>query len=352
MAQQNAPAGDVYRMPYEGNETSVTAASESLFEALGSDPDFADEEQPTENEPVTEESEEEEDSEVESDEPEEDEGEEDEEDEEDEDSEDADEAPDPQAKIKVKVDGEEIEVTLEELTKGYSRTSDYTRKTQALAEQRKQIETEAQQIRDVQQRYAQGLTELEQALAQMKPAEPDWDKLRRENPAEFAARWADHQRFVQDQQAVAQERQRVQAELSERQQRELNQVLEVEKKALVEAIPEWSNPEVASEEKKQLAQYAQSLGFTEEQLAQVYDHRIMVMLRKAQRFDQIQAKGKTKIQSKVKDPKVLKPGARDQTPPKQKGKRKQARTAMDRLARTGRPQDAAAALMAILPEDI
>ena len=34
----------------------------------------------------------------------------------------------------VKVDGKEIEVTLDELQKGYSRTQDYTRKTQQVAE--------------------------------------------------------------------------------------------------------------------------------------------------------------------------------------------------------------------------
>jgi hypothetical protein len=34
----------------------------------------------------------------------------------------------------VKVDGKEVEVTLDELQKGYSRTQDYTRKTQQIAE--------------------------------------------------------------------------------------------------------------------------------------------------------------------------------------------------------------------------
>jgi len=44
----------------------------------------------------------------------------------------------------IKVDGEEIEVTLDELLNGYSRQSDYTRKTQELAQQRQQLETLAQ----------------------------------------------------------------------------------------------------------------------------------------------------------------------------------------------------------------
>ena len=49
--------------------------------------------------------------------------------------------------FKVKVDGEEVEVPEDELLKGYSRTQDYTRKTQQLAEQRKAAESEFEQVR-------------------------------------------------------------------------------------------------------------------------------------------------------------------------------------------------------------
>lgn len=42
--------------------------------------------------------------------------------------------------VRVKVDGEELEVPLSEALSGYSRTADYTRKTQELAQQRQQAE--------------------------------------------------------------------------------------------------------------------------------------------------------------------------------------------------------------------
>lgn len=42
--------------------------------------------------------------------------------------------------VRVKVDGEEVEVPLQEALSGYSRTADYTRKTQELAAQRQQAE--------------------------------------------------------------------------------------------------------------------------------------------------------------------------------------------------------------------
>ena len=48
--------------------------------------------------------------------------------------------------VVLKVDGEEITVTMDELKKGYSRQSDYTKKTQELAEQRKAIEEEVKTL--------------------------------------------------------------------------------------------------------------------------------------------------------------------------------------------------------------
>ena len=61
----------------------------------------------------------------------------------------------------VKVDGKDVSVTLEELQKGYSRTQDYTRKTQQIAEVRKQVEAETQAVRAERAQYAQLLSALQ-----------------------------------------------------------------------------------------------------------------------------------------------------------------------------------------------
>ena len=78
------------------------------------------------------------------------------------------EEPEETPTYRVKVDNEEVEVTLDELLQGYSRTKDYTKKTQALAETRKAIEAEkarieeAKQLRDT---YAQRLQVIEEMLS-------------------------------------------------------------------------------------------------------------------------------------------------------------------------------------------
>jgi hypothetical protein len=57
----------------------------------------------------------------------------------------------------VKIDGEEFEVTLDELRNGYQRQADYTRKSQSLAEQRKAYEANLQAVQAERNQYAQVL---------------------------------------------------------------------------------------------------------------------------------------------------------------------------------------------------
>ena len=85
----------------------------------------------------------------------------------------------------VKVDGKEVEVTLDELQKGYSRTQDYTRKTQQIAEVRKQTEAELQAVRAEREQYAQLLSALEAQVQQATQPNIDWDRLYQEDPIEW-----------------------------------------------------------------------------------------------------------------------------------------------------------------------
>lgn len=322
------------------NEHSVDSAARSLFDSLASDPDFAEDET---TESVDESQAETDESQEELVEAESEDFEEDVEDEgevEDEEYDEAEEDEEPEL-YTVKVDGEEVEVTFDELLSGYSRTQDYTRKTQNLAEQRKEIESTRSEVEQARDRYLAGLQQLEQALS---PDEPDWDKLREDlSPDQFAARWADHQRQVQDLQKLQQHR------VQEQRERE-QEILSREQEALVEAVPEWKDDEVKQEELGELHSYAKNLGYTDEELSQVYDHRVLLMLRDAKRYRDLKAKGTEATKGKKKTSKTLKPGARKKTSPKAKS-RKKAERAMERLERSGRPEDAAAVFLETLDLD-
>ena len=77
----------------------------------------------------------------------------------------------------VKVDGQEVEVTQEELINGYSRQQDYTRKTQELSQQRKTIEQQQAELTQRDAIYSQLLPKMEAQLKGVLGEEPDWQRL-------------------------------------------------------------------------------------------------------------------------------------------------------------------------------
>jgi len=254
--------------------------------------------------------------------------------------EDADEAPQASQTFRVKVDGEEIEVPLDELLKGYSRTADYTRKTQAIAEARKQAEVELEIARQERQRYAQTLEALDTQLRSLQPPEIDWDRLYQENPVEWV-RQRELQRTRQEQTAWVQAQR---AALVQKQQQEeqaqAEQTLEVERAKLMEALPEWRDVEKARAEKAKIVEYATGrLGFSVEEISDVYDARAVLALRKAMLYDELMSKRdqmRPKIMQKAKP---MKAGAASMP---QSSKVVASKAALSRLANSGSHRDAAA----------
>ena len=243
----------------------------------------------------------------------------------------------------VKVDGKEVEVTLDELQKGYSRTQDYTRKTQQIAEARKQTEAELQAVRAEREQYAQLLGALQAQVQQAAQPQVDWDRLYQEDPIE----WMKQREVMRDNQeraaAIQSEQQRL-AQLSQQEQAQYHeQMLQQEQQSLVEAIPEWKDSKKAQAEKTMLVQFAQKIGFTPDELKNVVDHRAVVMLRKAALYDQMMSKrGQIKPVTN-NGPRPAKPGAAGRVSSNTESMR-----AQQRLAKTGRVDDAADAIYKLL----
>ena len=249
----------------------------------------------------------------------------------------------------VTVNGEEQEVSLDELMKGYSRQSDYTRKTQEVSEQRKEFDAmkqnmaqEYQQIQAERQQYTQALQSLmEGSMAGIdKFANVDWEVLKETDPIEYVTRkeeFREAQEKVQNlqrEQHVAQQRHHAQS------QHEHRQMLQQETTALVTALPEWGDPSKQPDIAKNIRSYATENGFTKEELDSLVDHRSILVLLKAQKYDQLQnsdVRGK-KLKNK---PRVIRSG----TGGDKKADSKSRRTAkMKRLRSSGHVDDAASIL--------
>lgn len=245
--------------------------------------------------------------------------------------------PEPE-KFTVKVDGKELEVTKEELLRGYQREADYTRKTQKLAEERRMVESEFEQVRVEREQYAQVLGQLQQKLQEMTPQEPNWEQLEKQDPTEYARQWTNHQRRQQQQAAIAAEQMRLSQMQQAEQAKAMQERLLEEANRVKELIPEWRSPERAKEDGKALIEYGQKLGFSEQELGNVTDARALVALYKAWKFDQMMSK-KPELQAKIKKaPRMATPGSANTVTPKNS----ELKSAKQRLASTGSVKDAAA----------
>ena len=243
----------------------------------------------------------------------------------------------------VKVDGKEVEVTLDELQKGYSRTQDYTRKTQQIAEVRKQTEVELQAVRAEREQYAQLLSALESQVQQVAQPNIDWDRLYQEDPIE----WVRQREVMRDNQekaaAIQSEKQRL-SQLSQQEQAQFMQhKLQHEQEALLAAIPDWKDAKKAQAEKALLVEFGQKIGFTPDELKNVVDHRAVLMLRKAALYDQMMSKRGNIKPVTNNGPRPAKPGAAGRV-----SNTTEAVRAQQRVAKTGRVDDAANAIFQLL----
>jgi hypothetical protein len=242
-------------------------------------------------------------------------------------------------RFRVKVDNEELEVDLDELIKGYSRTSDYTKKTQNLAEQRKAVESErtkideAAKLRDT---YAQRLQVIEQMLTQ--PTE-DLTALKDNDPVGYAIRVAENMEREKQLQAVRAERESVQARQVAENQERLKSHIAQEAERLRSAIPDFSDEVKGEVIRKEIRDYAKSVGWSDQELSQVYDHRAVLTLYRAMQFDKLQ-KSKPAVQKRVAEaPKSLAPGVGSQRLDKDG---EAVKKLTKQLKQSGRPRDAAA----------
>jgi hypothetical protein len=243
-------------------------------------------------------------------------------------------------RFKVKVDNEELEVTLEELQQGYSRTKDYTKKTQALAETRKTVEAErarieeAKQLRDT---YAQRLQVIEQMLNQPTDNE-NLAELKESDPIGYAIKVAERSEREKQLQAVQAEKQRIAQQQSQEQQEQLKAHLAHEAQKLKEWIPEFRDEVKADITRKEIKAYAKSIGFSDQELANVYDARAVQTLYKAMQYEKLM-KGKGVATKKVSEaPKTLRSGA---SQPQGTSEQEAVKKQFQKLKQSGNKRDAA-----------
>ena len=200
---------------------------------------------------------------------------------------------------RVKVDGDEYDVTQDELIKNYQLEQTAQKRLMKASEERKALDTEKAQTEQVRTQYEQALGLMQKQLQTSNQPRDQayWDSLYESDPLEYV-RQRDTERDNQAKmQAVQSEQLRLQQENLQREQAKL-----------LEIIPEWKNSEVEAKEKAALVSYAKERGWSDQELASTIDSRYIELMRKAYLFDNLQS-GKPIAKKKVKAaPKMVKSG--------------------------------------------
>ena len=141
---------------------------------------------------------------------------------------------------KVKVGDEELEVNLDELTGGYQRQQDYTKKTQAVSDQRKMLEAKQAEVSAVQEDFMSKATMANELLNRdlAKYAAVDWETLKTTDPAAFLTKQIEIQ-DIKAEQVQLQEAYKQSQELAAQAQKEAyNARLAEEKPKVLQAFQE------------------------------------------------------------------------------------------------------------------
>lgn len=205
----------------------------------------------------------------------------------------------------VTVNGEEVEVSLDELVASYSRHGDYTKKTQALAEQRRAVEQQAKEyetglatLSAEQQKLAKQAEQYDAALSAVQSAlktaddewaQVDWEKWYDEDPHEAGKARIKYDLHRERKAAADAEAKRREDERAEEGRRRQAEALKAFQAEVGKAFPEWSDEQVRTKDLAAMHKSARDLGFTDDEFRSTTDARILRMLHKAMQFDRIKA---------------------------------------------------------------
>jgi len=254
-------------------------------------------------------------------------------------SEEAQEETQEEQRFVVKAAGEEREVTLQELIEGYQKGTDYHKKTNQLAEQRKAVEAEksaieqAKQARDA---YSQRLQAMDSFLnAQIKSE--DIEALKETDPIAYAVKVAEQSRLEKQIGQIRAERERIAHQQQAEREAQLEAHIAEEAKKVAAAIPDYLDPKKGEKVRAELRSYAKNLGYSDQELANATDSRAVLALWKAAQYDKL-VQSKPGVNKKVSEaPKLLKPG----TATGKSLSTEAAKQDFARLRKTGSRQDAA-----------
>lgn len=251
----------------------------------------------------------------------------------------------------VTVNGQTQKVNLDELKQGYSKGLDYTKKTMDLGDQRRNLETEKDtiskekdEVSKLREEYAKKLSVVEQNL--QVEDNIDWVKLAQDDPSDYAIKKAEYDKKKDLQARIQKEQARVNEERKQEQEKVYQSFIQSENKKLIEKMPVFGDEKKVNKVMQDIGQFALKSGYTEQELNMLVDHRALITLYQAAKYDQLLQKKGLQDKKVKTNTRMVTSEAKNETQTTDKKIRVNDR--MKQLKRSGSIKDAQKVLSAML----
>jgi len=232
------------------------------------------------------------------------------------------------------VNGEKIEVDLEELKAGYQKDADYRRKTEELAVERRQIQFDKDRLS---KEYTTKIDDLNNLTATLNTElnnelnSKELDKLYDEDPTEAAKI---ERKLRRRREGIQQSQQK----LKRHQEQEFQKVVVEEQRKVAIKHPDFSDPLKGATLKTNMRNYLVQRGFSDQEISAIYDSRQFDVVLDGMRYFENAKPVKTNFAKKIVKPsRVVKSGVKSTKDEKDnKSRLSQLRT----LKKSGNTKDA------------
>ena len=239
------------------------------------------------------------------------------------------------------VNGEKIDVDLEELKAGYQKDADYRRKTEEIAIEKRELKAEEDRLKN---QYSTKMDDLNSLVATLNAEinndmnSKELDRLWDEDPTEAAR----VDRRIQKRKQTIQQ---AQQKLREHQESQFQEILKEEQRKLHLKHPEIADPVKGTTVKSNIVNYLSSKGFSNEDVARIYDSRYFDVIMDAMNYTKSKSVKPGLVSKKVKPSKFVKSGVKTT---KEDTDRKSRLDKLKSLKKSGSPKDATDLLMRYL----
>ena len=239
------------------------------------------------------------------------------------------------------VNGEKIDVDLEELKAGYQKDADYRRKTEELAIEKRELKAEEERLN---KQYSTKMEDLNSLVATLNAEinndmnSKELDALWEEDPTEAAK----VDRRIQKRKNTIQQ---AQQKLRDHQQAQFQEILREEQKKLHLRHPEIADPIKGATVKSNIMNYLSSKGFSNEDVARIYDSRYFDVIMDGMNYNKSKSVKPGLVSKKVKPTKFVKSGIKST---KEELNSKTRLNQIKTLKKSGSPKDATDLLLRYL----